>query len=408
MSMEKYEEVHKALLGKQFAQTGGRMGSLKTYDHAAGKICMEVDEATGVIRAFKKVGSTRVYDDIPEAAEAIVAELYEIAGGAPEPEPELVDAEIMDVAELQEEAENLEFMPDQSVGAYPKQTAVKIEAPKKPVFAGPMIKNFVPSLAEIGAIRIGKKGKVTKSQKTGNEFRPPIKFGHFIFTTPHKDEGGDFIIDAEATAIYGDKPKEIDVILLSNDPTINFRTMYNRYRGGKSHCTGDGETAVTLKGETIKCDINTCPHFAEKDCKLNGILSVILPKVGRVGGAYVFRTTGFYSVNHTLSSLFTLTAITGGVLAGIPLTMTLTPKQVQPKGTSTAKTIYVVNLEYRGGNADQLQQMVIETAEKRQAVHAQIAEVERMSSAALLSPPEETSEQIKDIELEFYPDGVEK
>ena len=95
MSMEKYEEVHTALLGKQFAQTGGRMGSLKTYDHAAGKICMEVDEATGVIRAFKKVGSTRVYDDIPEAADAIVAELYEIAGGAPEQESEIVDAELM-------------------------------------------------------------------------------------------------------------------------------------------------------------------------------------------------------------------------------------------------------------------------------------------------------------------------
>ena len=72
------------------------MGSLKTYDHAAGKICMEVDEATGVIRAFKKVGSKRVYDDIPEAVDAIVAELYEIAGGAPEQESEVVDAELVE------------------------------------------------------------------------------------------------------------------------------------------------------------------------------------------------------------------------------------------------------------------------------------------------------------------------
>lgn len=95
MTMEKYEEVHTALLGKQFTQTGGRMGSLKTYDHAAGKICMEVDEATGVIRAFRKVGSVREYDDIPEAADAIVAELYDIAGGAPEQEAEEVDAELM-------------------------------------------------------------------------------------------------------------------------------------------------------------------------------------------------------------------------------------------------------------------------------------------------------------------------
>ena len=107
MSMENYEEVHIALLGKQFAQTGGRMGSLKTYDHAAGKICMEVDEATGVIRAFKKIGSTRVYDDIPEAVDAIVAELYEIAGGAPEqdsePEPEAIDRDVPEPKPLQKE-----------------------------------------------------------------------------------------------------------------------------------------------------------------------------------------------------------------------------------------------------------------------------------------------------------------
>jgi hypothetical protein len=40
---------------------------------------------------------------------------------------------------------------------------------------GSMIKGFVPSLKEIGKIKIGKKG----AQKTGSGFRLPVKFDHF-------------------------------------------------------------------------------------------------------------------------------------------------------------------------------------------------------------------------------------
>lgn len=409
--MEKFDKVSSYLMGLDMSAGNTLLKNDVSFIHKEKRIGIDINKKKETVDGFVILpDGDRDYGNLSDKVIVAVDACKKIiAGDAPEQEsePEAIDAELVDVAELQEDAEKLEFMPDQSVDAYPMQQPVRMSAPKKQVFAGPMIKGIDLQLAEIMAIRIGKKGAVIES-KAGNKFRPPEKLDHFIVTTPNKDSMGDFILDTEALAIYGEKPTELDVILLSNDPTINFRTRYNYYKGGKCQCSGDGVDGEKLDGSYIKCDIDTCKFYAEKKCKANGILSVILPKLGCVGGAARFRTTSIHSIRGILSSLMMISTITGGVLAGIPLTMTLTPKQVQPKSASKAQTVYIVNIVYKGGNADHLRQAVIESAEHRQHVHAQIAEVERMASAALLSQPEETSEQIKEIELEFYPDGVEK
>ncbi len=269
---------------------------------------------------------------------------------------------------------------------------------------GTMIKTFVPGLKEIGKIKIGRKGAMKKS-RAGNEFRPPEKFNHFEVVTLHKDDNSDFIPDAAVMGLIGSDCKELDVSLLYNDPTLNFFTRFNQYKGGKCMCSGDGERAVQADGTELVCNPDTCPIFATKKCKPNGILSVVLKDAPRLGGVYKFRTTSVNSIRSILSSMFFIQSLTGGVLADIPLKMTIAPQSVNPVGSPTAQTIYVVNLEYPG-NMDDLHKQTIELMTRKAGMQSKIVELEAQARIAITAP--ETKEDIQDAEYEFYPDTAKE
>ena len=216
-----------------------------------------------------------------------------------------------------------------------------------------------------------------------------------------KDEQGDFILDPIMESL-GPEPKTLDIILLYNDPTLNFRTRYNEYKGGKCQCSGDGKIAKLMDGTIISCNPDICERFKGKKCKVNGILSVVLTNSPRLGGVYKFRTTGWNSVKSILSSMMFLATATGGTLAGIPLKLTLTPKQVQPIGMDTAQTIYVVNIEF-AGTMQQLLSGTVEIIQTRSLLRADIQRLEQ--SARLALDAQESVEEIRDIEAEFYIDG---
>ena len=294
------------------------------------------------------------------------------------------------------QTESIEHAPD---------TIVRSTAPPAPfVPQGTMIKTFVPGLKEIGKIKIGRKGAMKKS-RAGNEYRPPEKFNHFEVVTLHKDDYGDFIPDAPVMGLIGSDCKELDVSLLYNDPTLNFFTRFNQYNGGKCMCSGDGERAVQADGTELVCNPDTCPVFATKHCKPNGILSVVLKDAPRLGGVYKFRTTSVNSIRSILSSLFFIQSLTGGVLADIPLKMTVAPQSVNPVGSPTAQTIYVVNLEYPG-NMDDLHKQTIELMTRKAGMQSKIVELETQARIAITAP--ETKEDIQDAEYEFYPETVKE
>lgn len=262
---------------------------------------------------------------------------------------------------------------------------------------GSIIKGFTPSLKEIGKIKIGGKGE-ERPKAGGGTFRVPVKFDHFEIKSLMRDEKGDLMRDP-VMDILDEFPKELDCILLFNEPTLNFITRYNQYQGGKCLCQGDGETARQADGTKIECNPETCPQFAKKLCKPNGILSVILMKSPRLGGVYKFRTTSFNSIRSILSSMFFLSSLTGGVLAMIPLKLTVSPMQVQPKDSAKPQTIYVVNIEF-SGTAPELLQKTFEVQKYQSAMRESIMKLESKARMVLTAP--ETKEEIKEIEAEFY------
>ncbi len=288
----------------------------------------------------------------------------------------------------------------------PKTPVIRQPDARIPVQAhtpqGSIIKGFQPSLKEIGKIKIGGKGE-ERAKAGGGTFRLPVKFDHFEIVSLVRDEKGDLIRDPIMDSL-GEIPQSLDIMLLFNDPTLNFTSRYNQYQGGKCLCQGDGVTARQVDGAQVECNPDTCPQFTQKKCKPNGILSVILTKSPRLGGVYKFRTTSFYSIRSILSSLFFLSNLTGGVLAMIPLKLTVSPMQVQPKDTAKPQTIFVVNIEF-SGTAPELLQKTFDVQKYQSAMRENIIKLESTARAVLTAP--ESKEEIKDIEAEFYPEKQE-
>lgn len=278
-----------------------------------------------------------------------------------------------------------------------------------------MIKNLIPSLPEVGKIKIGFKGEEITS-KQGKKFQPPKKLDHFIITGLERGPDGNFIKNTEIHKQIGERPKEIDVRLLYDDPDLNFLTRYACYNGTKLWCTGDGETASRMTGEngnraTVKCP---CEHLdagykAGPKCKPSGVLSVMLDNSPIVGGVHKLRTTSFNSVTNILSSMAMISRITGGVLAGIPLKLTFGKKTTTVPGTEQQTTIPVIGLVYKGS--------VMELAESGQRTALEFAgyrkRIEYIEDIARKQLDKEIGlglytegETDEDIAAEFYPEQV--
>lgn len=150
-------------------------------------------------------------------------------------------------------------------------------------------------LPRLGSIRLGLKAK---SKQTGREY--PIETDFFV-------------VPPEVAKIYGEKPKELDVMLPLNDLDSVFPCSYKFYGSSRGlKCEGDGETATRVNDETkemeqVPCP---CPLLDEGKCKQSGTLMVMLPKVS-VGGIFQIRTTSYNSIVDINSGLEYVAALIG-------------------------------------------------------------------------------------------------
>jgi len=263
-----------------------------------------------------------------------------------------------------------------------------------------MIKNLRPKLAEHGKIKIGRLGEERPTKDKQSTYRLPTKLDHFLITTTERDRSGNFTPDiplmekiAEIVGEPADHLTTIPVCLLFDDIDQNFYTTYNCYQGRTRICTGDGEKAVLLKtGEEISCP---CPRL-EQDyqgktpCKPYGRLTMVLQSMNMVGGSWVYRTTGWNSVQDILGSLALIKKIAGR-LAGIPLMLKLSPKTTQlPRGPVT---VYTVTLVYAGSPM-----ALVEEAKELLMIHHD----ENLTTDQTIKADEET-----EIQEEFFPPETE-
>jgi hypothetical protein len=276
----------------------------------------------------------------------------------------------------------------------------------------PMIKGIMPGLPEIGKIKIGMKGAV-RTSKGGKDFQLPQRLDHFIVTTLERGEDGNFLRDDAIHQNLGPKPTSIAVSLLYDDPALNFTCRWACFTGTQLWCTGDGENAYRRQKDgsqllrACPCERNQPDFDADQyRCKPSGVLSVILNDMQVVGGVYKFRTTSYNSVINLMSSLALIQRITGGVLAGIPLSMTCRPKTVIIPKTQKTMKIHIVGLEYRG-SIQKLAQEGYSAALENATHRAKIEDIEAIARKAIepnLMLTEGETES--DIAEEFYPDAA--
>lgn len=278
------------------------------------------------------------------------------------------------------------------------------------------IKNLVPGLMEMGKIKIGRKG--ASRQGARGTWQMPEKLDHFIITTMEKGKDNNFIPDAAIHGRLGQAPKEIPVLLLYDDPALNFPTRYSCYYGKTLFCSGDGETAERLAKDGTRHEVpcpcpRQAPTFTGDDgngkgkCKINGVLSVMIQGAEVVGGVWKFRTTSYNSVVGILSSMALIRRITGGRLAGIPLVLTVTPKTVADPIAGNQQTIYVVGLQYRG-SVERLQGTGYEIAmnEAKHGIRVELIEQEarRMLTYEGAGDDPLGADDVDDVVAEFYPE----
>lgn len=209
-----------------------------------------------------------------------------------------------------------------------------------------MLKGLALTPPVIGRISIGR--VVERNGK-----RLPEKDDEFTITSQvqHKDGWINHPLDEALRADAGSKLRTIPIKLLFDDPDLNMRanyTLFNR-QTGRPACVGNGETCrrVTATGiQTFDCQTpDACELAQGKDCKPYGRLNVRIGDDDELG-TFILRTTGFNTIRTLLARMKYLHALSGGLLASLPLELRL-------RGKSTAQShrapIYYVDLTLRVG-----------------------------------------------------------
>ena len=182
----------------------------------------------------------------------------------------------------------------------------------------------------LGKIRIGIKAKSSNNK----EYPKAVDY---------------FVCPDAIRKIYGEQPKELFIMLPSNNPEDFFPQFYKMY--GKTTglvCKGDGETAICSdeKGDMSEkeCLGNKCEHYLKKKCKEVAMLQFFIPDVPGLG-IWQIDTSSFNSIVNINSMIELLRLGNNGKLTMIPLVLRQIEKDAKVEGKK--KVIRILDIQIR-------------------------------------------------------------
>ena len=204
------------------------------------------------------------------------------------------------------------------------------------------------------------------------------------------------------------KLRSIPVRMLFNAPDLNLRADYSLFDRdtGRPVCVGNGETCrrVTEGGITaMGCPTpDGCAFGQQGGCKPYARLNVIVGDEDEMG-SFVFRSTSYNSIRTLAARLHYFSAVSGNLLACLPL-------RLQLRGKSTTQSyrsaIYYVDLAVRSGSA--LEEAIVEAREldarRRAAGFDQVALDAAARSGFANGAFEDSPEEQAAVAEEFFPD----
>ncbi|WP_369070841.1 recombination directionality factor [Burkholderia gladioli] len=212
-----------------------------------------------------------------------------------------------------------------------------------------MLKGLSITPPVVGRISIGR--IVEKNGK-----RLPEKDDAFTLTTQVQQRGEWMLHPLNETLrkTTPGKLRAIPVRMLFNDPNLNLRADYSLFDRdtGRPVCVGNGETCrrvgVDDNGiESLPCPSpDGCAFGQQGGCKPYARLNVLIGDEDEMG-SFIFRTTSFNSIRTLAARLHYFAAVSGNLLACLPLELKLRGKSTTQ---SYRSAIYYVDLSVRTGS----------------------------------------------------------
>ncbi len=265
-----------------------------------------------------------------------------------------------------------------------------------------MLKGFAITPPVVGRISIG---RVVER----NGMRLPEKDDQFTLTSQVQNRDGWLLhpLDEALRQQAGGKLRSLPVRLLFNDPSLNLRADFNLFdrTTGRPLCVGNGETCKRVGQEGIEA--LPCPapggcRFAEGQCKPYARFNVRIGEEDETG-TFVLRTTSFNTIRTLAARLQYFQAVSGGLLACLPLELKL-------RGKSTTQShrapIFYVDLVTRSGMT--LEQAITDArrldGERKQAGFNQAALDDAARDGFANGAFEELDEDGPAVVEEFFPE----
>jgi hypothetical protein len=207
------------------------------------------------------------------------------------------------------------------------------------------------------SVRIPRLGKIhlgiKKTNANGKEY--PVATDYFVCDDP------------TFTAVYGEKPRTLDVRFPLEDPSTFSSQFYKSYTRGRGLvCKGDGKNCTRMvyvdamakssdhtpagRDETGKrqtvwiemiCDGQECPIYKANKCSELMMLQFMLPKVEGFG-IWQIDTGSINSILNINNAVRLIQGI-GGRVRMVPLKLSIVPQEVVAEGRK--KTVYVLRLD---------------------------------------------------------------
>ena len=268
-----------------------------------------------------------------------------------------------------------------------------------------MIKGLAITPPILGRISIGK--VVEKDGK-----RLPEKDDAFTITTQVQGKDGWMLHPHDEELRKGQtnrKIRSIPIRLLFNEPDLNLRAEYCLFdrKTGRPMCSGNGDKCrrFTASGmETLACPSPDSCELAKAGCKPFGRLNVRIGEDDEDLGTFIFRTTGFNSIRTLAARLAYYQAVSGNLLACLPLALKLRAKSTT---MSHRASIYYADITVRDKRT--LEDTIAEARELNERRTAAGYDQAALDSAAgqgfANGAFEESVEEIGEIADEFFPAG---
>jgi hypothetical protein len=278
---------------------------------------------------------------------------------------------------------------------------------------------------------------IGEGPEPGNQNDHPRRLDHFVFK--RKTLRGQDVVWEQAldiAQVHGEKPTELGVIFLNDQPTEVLRTQYAFWTQTACKChgelvqisNGDGPRFEMLatrrtqkhpegepwpgnykytegpkKGQPVEPCGDGCPDLARGDCRPSGDLYLILDKFPRLGAVCRLHTSSYRSVRNLSNGLMQIRRLNGGRLAGVKAVLKATPEKVwyrDRSGINHTSVVHILSLEVGGPDLRSLLASMEEPAKLFQQGRSVGS-----NGGLQYIVREEEAERAPEIAAEFYPNG---